>query len=237
MNGDICVITGGTGGIGYYLSVGFLERGYKVIALDIKELKKLPSEIDFIRVDLSKEVEIQNAFESIKWEYKYANVLINNAAILRANANIYDVEVNDFRDIINVNLTASFICSKEFLMLNKGQGYGRIINVASTRFNQNEANWEGYGASKGGVVALTNSMAVSLADTPITVNAISPGWIETGDYGALTVEDHKQHPSGRVGRPDDIVRAALFIADEQNDFLNAHNLIVDGGMTKKMIYV
>jgi hypothetical protein len=141
-----------------------------------------------------------------------------------------------FRDVLDVNLVASFICSKEFIKLNEGQNYGRIINIASTRFNQNEEGWEAYGASKGGLVSLTNTMAVSLSNTPITVNAISPGWIETENYDKLTKNNHIQHPSGRVGEPKDIVNAALFLADEENDFINAHNLIVDGGMTKKMIY-
>ena len=90
--------------------------------------------------------------------------------------------------------------------------------------------------SVGGLVSLTNSLCVSLRHTPITVNTISPGWIEVKDVMSLTQEDHEQHPSRRVGRPDDIVRACLFLADERNDFINGHNLIVDGGMSKRMIY-
>ena len=101
---------------------------------------------------------------------------------------------------------------------------------------QNEAGWEAYGASKGGIVSLTNSLCVSLINTGITVNAISPGWIETGDYESLTERDHKQHPSGRVGKPQDILNACLFLCREENDFINGANLIIDGGMTKKMIY-
>ncbi|MGL4927658.1 MAG: SDR family oxidoreductase [Plesiomonas shigelloides] len=80
------------------------------------------------------------------------------------------------------------------------------------------------------------SLANSLAEYPITVNAISPGWIQTEDYHTLTEADHRQHPSGRVGRPDDITRACLFFADPRNDFINGANLVVDGGMSKKMIY-
>ncbi|MGL4737468.1 MAG: SDR family oxidoreductase [Cellulosilyticaceae bacterium] len=120
--------------------------------------------------------------------------------------------------------------------INVGETYGRIIQIASTRFHQNEADWEAYGASKGGLVSLTNSLCVSLADTPITVNTISPGWIEVNAYDQLTQMDHKQHPSGRVGKPSDIVNACLFLADEDNDFINGSNIVVDGGMTKKMIY-
>ena len=96
-----------------------------------------------------------------------------------------------------------------------GLPYGRIINIASTRWQQNEPGWDAYGASKGALVALTQSLANSLADYPITVNAISPGWIQAEDYHTLTEADHRQHPSGRVGRPDDITRACLFLADPQ----------------------
>jgi NAD(P)-dependent dehydrogenase (short-subunit alcohol dehydrogenase family) len=121
------------------------------------------------------------------------------------------------------------------LELNKDESYGRIVNMASTRALQNEPHWDAYGASKGGIVGLTHSLAISLSDRPVTVNAISPGWIHTSDE-ALREVDHRQHPSGRVGEPDDIFRAVRYLIDRNNDFVNGHNLVVDGGMTKKMIY-
>lgn len=232
----ICVVTGGTGGIGYHLCLGFHQAGYKVIALDVEQHKPFEENIEFIRTDLKMESEIIRAFEQIKAKYKTIHVLINNAAISTFSKNISEISINEFDDVINVNLRGSFICAKEFIQLNSGEQYGRIINIASTRWNQNEANWEAYGASKGGLVSLTNTLAVSLSDTPITVNAVSPGWIQVEGYEALSEEDHAQHPSGRVGIPRDIVNACLFLADEQNDFINGHNLVVDGGMTKKMIY-
>ena len=142
-----------------------------------------------------------------------------------------------FHAVFGGNLRGAFLCCRAFQAANAGADYGRIINIASTRGLQNEAHWEAYGASKGGLTALTASLCVSLSGSGITVNAISPGWIETGDYAALRPEDHAQHPSGRVGRPDDILRAALFLADPANDFVNGANLIVDGGMTRRMIYL
>ena len=233
----VCVITGGTGGIGYHLSLGFDNAGYKVVALDIKMHKPLPEDIYFIQTDLRSETEIIRAFEQIKAHYGSVHVLINNAAISTFSKHILDMTVEEFDDVINVNLRGSFICAKAFINSNCEQSYGRIINIASTRWNQNEADWEAYGASKGGIVSFTNTLAVSLSDTPITVNAVSPGWIQVDGYDELTGEDHEQHPSGRVGKPQDIVNACLFLADEQNDFINGHNLVVDGGMTKRMIYL
>lgn len=78
---------------------------------------------------------------------------------------------------------------------------------------------------------------MDFADLHITVNSISPGWIQTADYDSLTPEDHSQHPSGRVGKPDDIARACIFLSMPDNDFINGIDLIIDGGMTHKMIYV
>lgn len=232
----VAVITGGTGGIGYHLSMGFQQAGYTVIAIDYSEHKKLPEGILYMGADLSLEADVIKAFEDIKRLYGPIHVLINNAAISQFNKSIRDISLHEFDQVMNVNLRGTFLCSKLFIEANRGENYGRIINIASTRWHQNEANWEAYGASKGGLVSLTNTLCVSLSDTPITVNAISPGWIQNTDYDELSENDHKQHPSGRVGKPEDILRACLFLAEENNDFVNGHNLVVDGGMTKKMIY-
>lgn len=113
---------------------------------------------------------------------------------------------------------------------------GAIINLASTRAIMSEPDSESYAATKGGIVALTHALAASFSKENITVNSISPGWIETGDYEALSDKDHKQHFSNRVGKPEDIGRACLYLTASENDFVTGVNLIVDGGMTRKMIY-
>ena len=99
-----------------------------------------------------------------------------------------------------------------------------------------EPHTEAYTASKGGVLALTHGLAVSLGPDHIRVNSISPGWIETGDYSQLRKIDHEQHPSMRVGKPEDIAKACLFLTSDENDFITGENLVIDGGMTRKMIY-
>ena len=96
---------------------------------------------------------------------------------------------------------------------------------------------EGYAASKGGIYSLTHALALSLSEWNITVNSIAPGWIQTHDYNQLQPEDHSQHPSRRVGKPEDIARMCLFLCEENNDFINGENITIDGGMTKKMIYI
>jgi NAD(P)-dependent dehydrogenase (short-subunit alcohol dehydrogenase family) len=99
-----------------------------------------------------------------------------------------------------------------------------------------EPDSESYAASKGAIVSLTHALAISLSKYKIIVNSISPGWIETGNYDMLSSQDHSQHPSGRVGKPNDIARTCLFLCQPDNDFINGQNIIIDGGMTKKMIY-
>ena len=207
---------------------------YQVVVLDILSCPLI--EVDFIKTDLSKPSEIKDAFNEIQTKYKTAHILINNGAISVFVKNIEDVTIDDYDTVLDTNLRGSFVCCKEFIALNKGENYGRIINISSTRYHQNMADWELYGMSKGGITSLTNTLCVSLIGTPITVNAISPGHIYTGAWKDLEERDHTIHPSNRVGTPRDISNVCLFLADEENDFINGANIIVDGGMTKKMIY-
>ncbi|WP_045417339.1 SDR family NAD(P)-dependent oxidoreductase [Vibrio owensii] len=230
----VVVITGGSQGIGQHLALAYLEQQAKVIVLDIA-LNKNP-DMDFHLVDLGRPEQIEQAFDEIQGKYGKVDVLINNGAIANFNKPIQQLTFEEFSRVIDVNLKGAFACSRRFIALNHTQPYGRIINIASTRWNQNESGWDAYGASKGGVVSMTQSMAISLSDTPITVNAVSPGWIQVEGYGELDSFDHQQHPSGRVGKAKDIVNACLFLTHPENDFINGHNLVVDGGMSKKMIY-
>ena len=230
----ICIITGGSKGLGYDMAKQFNDKGYKVIVLDIIDCTL--EDVEFIKTDLSKPIEIKQAFKQIQNKYKHAHVLINNGAVSVFEKSIEDIDVEEYDFVMDTNLRGAFICAKEFIALNKGEQYGRIINIASTRFHQNMENWELYGMSKGGIISLTNSLCVSLIKTPITVNAISPGYIHTGAWKELEQRDHQIHPSNRVGKPKDISNVCLFLADEENDFINGANIIVDGGMTKKMIY-
>ena len=233
----VCVVTGGTGGIGYHLSVGFAQQGYTVVCLDIEKHRPLPDEIEFIQVDIADETQIIHAFQKIKEHYGTVHCLINNAGIANFEKPIQDTTAAEFDKVLSVNLRGNFLCSREFIKGNQGANFGRIINISSTRWLQNEPNWEAYGASKGGIVSMTSSLAVSLSGTGITVNTVSPGWICNEGYDSLPPEEHAQIPSGRVGKPGDIVNACLFLAHEDNGFVNGHNLVVDGGMVKKMIWL
>ena len=231
------LITGGAGGIGKYLASAYSKEGYEVFVLDKELCSFQEKNIHTFQVDLCQSDGIKKCFQQIQEQFGCIHILINNGAVSKFHKPVNEIGIDEFSEVIHTNLIGAFVCCKEFVKQHDTSCFGRIINLASTRFHQNEKDWEAYGASKGGLVSLTNSLCVSLSNTNITVNAISPGWIETEDYEHLTLEDHKQHPSGRVGKPQDIVNVCLFLSKEENDFINGANIIVDGGMTKKMIYV
>ncbi|MHC1684732.1 MAG: SDR family NAD(P)-dependent oxidoreductase [Clostridiaceae bacterium] len=244
-NNKVVLVTGGASGIGKSISSRYLKLGAAVIIADIDEEagKRLEEEFleggykaFFYKIDLKNSEKIKEMFEVITSKYRKVDILINNAGI-GGFTPLLDITVEQWDTVINTNLRATFIASQQFAKLNQGTKYGRIINVSSTRHLMSEPNSEAYAASKGGIVSLTHALALSLSNENITVNSISPGWIQNTNYENLTELDHKQHPSLRVGKPDDIARACLFLTDEDNDFINGENIVIDGGMTKKMIYI
>lgn len=230
------LITGANGGIGKEIVRAFIYAGYDVIATDIAASLQFDEVITYFQADLSNAASVHNLFSSVRSQFGTLDVLINNAAISKFCKPLSELTVDEFDSVLQVNLRGTFICIREYIRLHESGSPGAIINISSTRSFMNETGWDAYGSSKGGINSLTVSSAVSLSGTGITVNAIAPGWIECGDYNNLTDEDHRQHPSGRVGKPDDISRLALFLADPNNNFINGEVIKVDGGMTKKMIY-
>ncbi|ALS28266.1 3-ketoacyl-ACP reductase [Paenibacillus sp. 32O-W] len=239
------VITGAAGGIGRALAAGYAGEGFAVALIDKDEdgLRETGNMVEaaggnvYVRkVDLTDPDQIAAGFRDIRDVCGRVDVLINNAG-LGAWKSPYELSVEEWDYVIHTNLRGTFLCSREAAAVMRAQGGGAIVNIASTRAFMSEPNSEAYAASKGGIVALTHALAVSLGPDGITVNCISPGWIETGDYGKLRPEDHAQHPAGRVGKPDDIVRACLYLTDSRNRFVTGTNITVDGGMTRKMIYL
>ncbi|MCD8031395.1 MAG: SDR family oxidoreductase [Bacteroides sp.] len=236
-------ITGGANGIGRALVEKFALAGYKVAFCDIDETAGRKLEQDshtlFFHIDIRKKNELEDGMQTIFRLWGDIDILINNAG-MSTFAPITESEVEEFDNILFTNLRPVFITSRCLALHRQKQSsrntYGRIINISSTRYLMSEPNSEGYAASKGGIYSLTHALALSLSPFHITVNSISPGWIENNHYDRLSPQDHLQHPSGRVGRPEDIANLCLFLAKEENDFINGENIVVDGGMTKKMIY-
>ncbi|MEK5077900.1 SDR family oxidoreductase [Solibacillus sp. FSL W7-1436] len=236
------IVTGAAQGIGRSVATHFAKAGANVIIADIEhdlgvqlagELQKEGYSAIFAETDVRSEESVRQLMEMAAARFGEIHILINNAGKGKWISPL-ELSLEDWDDIINTNLRSVFLCSREAAKrMNSG---GAIINLASTRAVMSEPNSEGYAASKGGILALTHALASSFSELNITVNSISPGWIETGDYDALRPSDHKQHFSNRVGKPDDIARACLYLANPENDFITGTDLTIDGGMTKKMIY-
>lgn len=236
------IVTGAAQGIGRSVATHFAKAGANVVIADIGhdlgvqlavELQKEGYSAIFAETDVRSEESVCQLMEMAAARFGEIHILINNAGKGKWISPL-ELSLEDWDDIIQTNLRSVFLCSREAAKrMNSG---GAIINLASTRAVMSEPNSEGYAASKGGILALTHALASSFSELNITVNSISPGWIETGDYDALRPSDHAQHFSNRVGKPDDIARACLYLANPENNFITGTDLTIDGGMTKKMIY-
>ena len=240
----VVIVTGAGNGIGSVVASHYARRGASVALWD-RDQKGLQAVQETLEkqgfktisrvIDLTNPNEIVTGIEEEKVSLGRIDVLINNAGLGRTKSP-YELSVDDWDYVLNTNLRGTFLCARESARVMRAQGKGAIVNIASTRALMSEPDTEAYAASKGGILALTHALAISLGPDRITVNAISPGWIETGDYNHLKASDHAQHPAGRVGKPEDIARACLYLTDPENDFITGANLIIDGGMTRKMIY-
>lgn len=241
----IVIVTGSANGIGRGVVSAYAKNGAKVIIAYVDEklgnqaadhIRQQGGEVLFVKTDVRKEEEIVHLMELTNYTYGKINILINNAGKGLFKSPYY-VTVEEWDDIINTNLRSVFLCSREAAkFMRENEDGGAIVNIASTRAFMSEPNSESYAATKGGIVAITHAFASSLSEDRITVNAISPGWIHTSNDSLLTAIDHEQHLSKRVGKPSDIARACLYLTANENDFVTGTNLVVDGGMTKKMIY-
>ncbi len=242
MRGKIIFITGGSSGIGRGLVEHFARLDATVIFCDIDGAKgAITAEnvgATFYSADVCNDARLTEVLEDMCSKFGGIDVIINNAGVSKFTP-ITEITIEEFDKIIATNLRPIFVTSR-FMARHRNtaegrQKYGRVINIASTRHLQSEPNSEGYAASKGGIVSLTHALAISLSEYNITVNCISPGWIDTGHY-PISEADKRQHPSGRVGTPSDIARMCEYLCREENDFINGQNITIDGGMTKKMIY-
>jgi NAD(P)-dependent dehydrogenase (short-subunit alcohol dehydrogenase family) len=248
----VAIVTGGGQGIGRAVARGFAAAGAVAVIAEIdaeaglenqEYIRERGGRAVFIGTDVADEASVRELMAKVEAEFGRADVLINNAG-LSGRFNLRDGSMADWDRILSVNLRGAYMCSKygaPLLMKQKGSA---IVNIASTRALMSEPDSEAYAASKGGLLSLTHALAVSLGPHGIRVNAICPGWIEVSDWKKAgraqeprhSAADREQHPAGRVGTPEDIAAACLYLCAEEAGFITGANLVVDGGMTVKMIY-
>jgi len=232
------IVTGGGHGIGKGIVKKLLHEQCRVIVLDVNskylsELKNEYEQADTLLCDVGNPNEVQEAIIQIESLYGKIDYLVNDAGI-SVFESIENLSVETWNRILSVNLSSIFYLIKYGKHLFSEQS--AIVNIASSRALMSEPDGEAYGASKGGIVALTHALAVSLG--PKTrVNCVSPGWIEVNHYDSLSEADHIQHPVGKVGKEENVAETVWFLLSDKAAFITGQNIVVDGGMTKKMIYV
>jgi NAD(P)-dependent dehydrogenase (short-subunit alcohol dehydrogenase family) len=241
----VVIVTGAAKGIGREIASTYANHGAKVVVADSDEKAglEITSKIEqnegraiFVKTDVRKESDIKRLIDITKSTYEEIDIVINNAGRGMFKSP-FELTLEEWDDTINTNLRSVFLCSREAAkVIRKNKAGGAIVNIASTRAYMSEPHSEAYAATKGGIIALTHALAASFSEDRITVNSISPGWIETGEYATLREVDHQQHFSKRVGTPADIARACLYLTSENNNFVTGTNITIDGGMTRKMIY-
>jgi len=223
----VALVTGGAQGIGKAIAELLAGRGYRVAVADIRK-----SDFFFVRTDVSREPAVRNCIRRTVKEFGRLDAVVNNAGIASpANARVDRLSLRDWNRRIGTNLTGAFLMAKHAAPHLRRSG-GALVNIASTRALQSEPDTEAYAASKGGLVALTHALAMSLGPR-VRVNCVSPGWIA---HTPVRRKDHAQHPVGRVGNDQDVAELVAYLISDAAGFVTGQNFVIDGGMTKKMIY-
>lgn len=219
------IVTGGAGLIGAAICRMLADQGWNVVSFD---REAGPEGIRHIQCDVGDETSVAEAYATLGWNG--IDLLVNNAGIAQPETGpIESLSLDGWRKVTEGHLTGAFLMTRAAIpLLREG---GSIVNMASIRAFMSEPGTEAYATSKGGLVGLTHALAISLGPK-VRVNAIAPGWIT--DAAGLSPGDHAQHPAGRVGRPDDVAQAVLYLADA--GFMTGQVLVLDGGMMRKMVY-
>lgn len=228
-DGRMALVTGGASGIGRATAARLAADGWSVTVLD-REPGQGSERIRFVQGDVGAEADIGRAIAATSGRL---DAIVSNAGIM-VRKPVTELAVEEWRRVLDTNLTAAFLLAKHGAAALRASR-GAMVLIASTRALQSEPDTEAYSASKGGLVALTHALAVSLGPE-VRVNCISPGWIDTRGE-PLSAEDHAQHPVGRVGRPEDVAAMVAWLLGPESGFVTGANLVLDGGMTRKMIYV
>jgi NAD(P)-dependent dehydrogenase (short-subunit alcohol dehydrogenase family) len=243
LEGKVAVVTGAGSGNGRAIALGYAREGAKVLAADIDEARagetlelagSARRSLESCHVDVSDGQSVQDMLALAEERLGGLDILVSNAGITH-RSDFLDHTEEIFDRVMAVNLRGTFLCGLHGARRMSASGGGVIINISSVNAEVGASRWAAYCASKGGVQMLTRSMAVSLAPHKIRVNAIGPGTIRTNinrdrlDQPGAVEAEARRIPLGRVGMPDDLVGAAVFLASDESAYVTGHTLFVDGG--------
>ena len=241
MKDRIALVTGASQGIGRACALELAARGAKVVAAArradklavlVEEIRSAGGRAEAVPLDVASKDSIQAAFAKIK-EFGVVTILVNNAGITRDGLALRMSEDN-WRRVLDTNLTGSFLCAQAALQGMLRQRWGRIINISSVVGQAGNAGQANYVSAKAGLIGLTKSLALEVASRNITVNAVAPGFIATGMTEALGEKVQEKIlsavPLRRMGRPEEIAKAVAFLASDDAAYITGHVLGVNGGM-------
>ena len=231
------IVTGAGHGIGAAIARRLANDGWQVACADLdgEAVHELAAEIGgaAVQCDVGSETEVERLVAVSRARLGRIDAVVCNAGISKFEP-MAETTLESWNRVLATNLTSTFLLAKAAAADLKA-AHGVLVTIASTRAHMSEPNTLAYSATKGGLVALTHALAMTMAPD-VRVNCVSPGWIDTGRHGALKPSDHAQHPVGRVGRPEDVAAAVAYFLSAEAGFVTGSELIVDGGMTRKMIY-
>lgn len=228
----VALVTGGAKGIGAGIAARLAGDGWRVVVADRDPADRAPPGGRYVVCDVGDEPSVAALVRSMAETEQRLDALICNAGFMLRKP-IADLSLAEWSSVLTTNLTSTFLLVREAETLLRA-AKGSVVTIASSRARMSEPDTESYAASKGGLVALTHALAISLGPD-VRVNCISPGWIATKGPEP-TPEEHAFHPAGRVGRTDDIAGLAAFLVGPDSGFITGAEFVVDGGVTRKMIY-
>jgi len=238
------LVTGGGAGIGLAVVERLARDGWSILAADadadaLEDAERAGAVP--LRCDVGREAEVKGAVAAAVKRLGGLDAIVSNAGI-SAGKPVTKLTLAEWNRVLAVNLTAAFLLAKHGAPHLAKVG-GAMVLVASTRSLQSEPDTEAYSASKGGLVALTHGLALSHGPK-VRVNCVSPGWIHVGGRGRKarrrapepSAEEHAWHPAGRVGRPEDVAGLIAWLLGPEASFVTGVNYVIDGGVTRKMVY-
>jgi 3-oxoacyl-[acyl-carrier protein] reductase len=241
LSGKVAIVTGAAKGLGQVFCLGLAREGARVMAVDIvnleetvKMIRSMGGEAEMIQADVAVEGDTKAMAQETLKKFGRLDILLNNAAIYAGlkRKPFFEIDLKEWDLVMNVNVKGAFLAIRAVFPFMKEQGSGKIVNLASEVFFTGSIGFPHYVASKGGIIGLSRALAVELGPYNICINCIAPGFTDTeASRGIADVSkyDVSKTPLKRLGKPEDLVGAALFLASPESDFITGQTLLIDGG--------